>query len=104
MRMLQACDSTRLPCKSAAHIAVAGVVIMNDLNRHTPTEGRTLTAFIYCTHTPYADGSDNIIVTKLLPFQRQHPVHSSFHGSAVCSGTTPLPTMGVVVSNWQETQ
>src|SRR5437773_3360519 len=78
MGMLEACNSTRLPRKAAAHIAVAGVVIMNDLNRHTSTEGRALTAFVYCSHSPYADGADNIIVTKLLPFQRQHPMHSSF--------------------------
>src|SRR5437762_11508650 len=99
MRMLQACDRTCLPRKAAAHIVVASVIIVNNLNCHAPTEGRALTAFVYCSHSPYSNRPDNIIVTKLLPFQRQHPMHSSFHGSAACSRTTPLPTMGVVVDN-----
>src|SRR5436305_5658386 len=79
MGVLQTCNSTRLPRKTAAHIAVASVIIVNHFNCHAATEGRALTTFVYSSHSPYADGPDDIVVTKLLPFQRQHSIRSSFH-------------------------
>src|SRR5437879_1460356 len=76
--MVQTSDGTRLAHEAAAHVLVSGIVAQDDLDGDAPAKGTALPPLVDGPHATYTDATYNVIISKLLAFQRQHWQQCSF--------------------------
>src|SRR5207249_4446320 len=78
MRVMETRYRTCLTSEAASHLTIGSIVTKNHLDSHAPIKRSPLLPLINRPHTAYPYAPDDLIIAKLLAFQRQHRVCLSF--------------------------